>query len=189
MHGLVNRCIEAFLRNTYGSATWQQVAAEADVHPDGFLTWESSPDSITHAIVLASARRLDKSVGELLEDVGAWLSRQEQIRRLLRFGGANFQEFVESLRELPGRIHLVIPDLEFPGFTVLSDAPGRYRIIAEPHQPGLMRVLAGMLRVMADDYGSLAVISVVRDRIDMDVVLPDYSSKRGFELSPKRAQI
>ncbi|MEG4645638.1 heme-NO-binding protein [Paracoccus pantotrophus] len=188
MHALVNRCIEAFLRNSYGSTTWQQVAAEVDVHPDGFLTWGSSPDSVTRSIVIASARRLDKSVGELLEDVGSWLSRQEQIRRLLRFGGSNFQEFVESLRELPGRIQLVIPDLAFPGFAVLSDAPGHYRIIARPHQPGLMRVLAGMLRVMADDYGALAVISVVRNRIDIDVVLPDYSSKRGFELSPKRVQ-
>ncbi|KRW94480.1 heme NO-binding domain-containing protein [Paracoccus sp. MKU1] len=186
MHGLVNRCIEAFLRSTYGSATWQKIAAEVDVHPDGFLTWSASPDSVTHAIVIASARRFDKSLGELLEDIGAWLSRQEQIRRLLRFGGANFEEFVESLRELPGRIKLVIPDLEFPGFVVLADAPGNYRIIADPHQPGLMRVLAGMLRVMADDYGSLVIISVVRDCIAIEIVLPDYSGKRRFDLSPIR---
>ncbi|RDW13663.1 heme NO-binding domain-containing protein [Paracoccus thiocyanatus] len=184
MHGLVNRCLEAFLRSSYGNATWQKIAAQVDIHPDGFLTWEPSPDRVTHAMVIAAARRLGKSVGELLEDVGAWLSCQEQIRRLLRFGGSNFPEFVESLRELPGRVELVIPDLAFPGFAVLSQDAGRYRIHADAHAPGLMRVLAGMLRVMADDYGALAVISVVRNRIDIEVVLPDYSDKRGFELSP-----
>lgn len=65
MHGLVNRCIEVFLRSTYGNALWQEVAAETDVHPDGFLTWGNSPDGVTRSIVIASARRLDKSAGEI----------------------------------------------------------------------------------------------------------------------------
>jgi len=188
MHGLVNRCIEAFLRGSYGGALWERIAARANVDPGGFLTWGESPDRITHALVIASARRLDKSVPELLEDIGAWLSGQEQIRRLLRFGGANFEEFVESLHEMPGRIRLVVPDLELPSLSVASDGAGNYCIIADIYQPGFMRVLAGMLRGMADDYGALAIISAARDRIDLHIALPDYASKRRFELAPMRVR-
>lgn len=189
MHGLVNRCIESFLRSGYGDVIWKNIASEAGVHSDGFLTWGDCPDSISRSIVNASARQLDKSVDELLEDIGAWISRQEQIRRLLRFSGANFEEFVESLRELSGRIKLIIPDLDLPGFVILSDNPGSYRIVADTHFLGLMRVLAGMIRAMADDYGSLALISVMRNCIDINIVVPDHSQKRRFDLSSMQPQI
>jgi len=98
MHGLVNRCIELFMRGTYGPGLWEKVTREVGVDPEGFLTWNAGPDKVTYSIVIASARLLDKSVGEYLEDIGAWLTRQEDIRRLLRFSGSTFEEFVESLR-------------------------------------------------------------------------------------------
>lgn len=183
MHGLVNRCIELFMRGTYGPGLWEKVTREVGVDPEGFLTWSAGPDKVTYSIVIASARLLDKSVGEFLEDIGAWLTRQEDIRRLLRFSGSTFEEFVESLRELPGRIRLVIPDFQLPALAVTSPTAGRYHIAASAHQPGLLRVVAGMLRGMADDYGALAIISVMRDCIDIDVALSDYSGKRRFVLS------
>jgi len=36
MHGLVNRSVQCFLRDTYGTDLWVAVAAEAGVAPEGF---------------------------------------------------------------------------------------------------------------------------------------------------------
>ena len=36
MHGLVNRSVQCFLRDTYGADLWAAVAAEAGVAPEGF---------------------------------------------------------------------------------------------------------------------------------------------------------
>uniref|UniRef100_UPI00178CF48A heme NO-binding domain-containing protein n=1 Tax=Paracoccus sp. TRP TaxID=412597 RepID=UPI00178CF48A len=97
MHGLINRCIEAFIRSNYDRDTWNQVVTKVGIKADSFLTWNEVSDNITYSIVITSAKILEKSVNEFLEDMGSWLTRQEKIRRLLRFSGSSFEEFTESL--------------------------------------------------------------------------------------------
>ncbi len=184
MHGLVNRSIEGFLRSAYGPEVWQAVANTAGVDPEGFLTWTPAADEVTTAMLRATAQRLRKSAGECLEDIGAWLTRQEEIRRLLRFSGSDYPEFLESLRELPGRIALVIPDMVIPALTVTCESEGSYVIYPNWRMPGFLRVTAGVIRGMADDYGALALISVQAGRITIDVALNDFAAQRCFSLAP-----
>lgn len=184
MHGLVNRSIEGFLRASYGAEVWDVVARAAGVDPEGFLTWTPTADEVTTAMLRATAMQLRKSVGECLEDIGAWLTRQEEIRRLLRFSGSDYPEFLESLHELPGRIALVIPDLAIPELTVICESEGSYVIHPAWHWPGFLRVTAGVIRGMADDYGALALISVQAGRISVTVALTDFAAQRRFSLAP-----
>jgi hypothetical protein len=184
MHGLVNRSIEGFLRSSYGPEVWQAVANSAGVDAEGFLTWTTTADQVVTAMLRATAQRLRKPVGECLEDIGAWLTRQEEIRRLLRFSGSDYPEFLESLRELPGRIALVIPEMAIPGLTVTCDSSGCYAIYPSRRWAGFLRVTAGVIRGMADDYGALALISVQRGRIVVNVALNDYAMQRCFSLAP-----
>lgn len=184
MHGLVNRSIEGFLRASYGPEIWQSVARTAGVDPEGFLTWSPTDDEVTIAMLRATAQKLRKSVGECLEDIGAWMTRQEEIRRLLRFSGSDYTEFLESLRELPARIALVIPDMEIPGLSVTGDGDGSYVIRPGSRLPGFLRVTAGVIRGMADDYGALALISVQPGQIAVEVALNDFAMQRCFSLAP-----
>lgn len=185
MHGLINRTIEGFVRSAYGPETWEGIARTAGVDPEGFLTWSPTPDKVTEAVLIATARSLGKSPGECLEDIGGWLTRQEEIRRLLRFSGADFREFLESLRELTGRIALILPEMEIPPLSVTRESCGAYRIRPKGHLPGLIRVAAGVIRGMADDYGALALIAAQKGQVTVNIALHDFTDQRHFTLAPE----
>ncbi len=109
MHGLVNRSIQCFLRDTYGAELWAKVASEAGISPAGFEALLSYDDGLTDVVIDAAARRLGKPREALLEDVGIYLAGLEPLRRLLRFGGVDYVDFLQSLDELPERVRLAVP--------------------------------------------------------------------------------
>ena len=80
------------------------------------------------------------------------------LRRLLRFGGVTFTDFLYSLDELQGRSVLAVPDLEMPVLSITCNAEDSFALTCGPGWPGLGHVMLGVLRAMADDYGVLAVL-------------------------------
>ncbi|MRX51264.1 heme NO-binding protein [Paracoccus sp. S-4012] len=182
MHGLVNHTIQEFVCDSYGEAAWAQVAARIDC-PEGFAPFRHYPDRLTLQLIAASAATLGKPAEEMLEDLGAWLARMEPARRLLRFSGADFGEFVLSLEELQGRAHLVLPDLEMPRFSVTVSGRGRFRVGVSRGAVEWQSVLAGLLRAMSDDYGALALIVDEGAAIAVDVSDEAFSAARDFDLA------
>ena len=150
MHGLINRSIEGFLRDTYGDGFWAEVAEAAGIDVRGFQTVRHYPDTISHALINHATQRLDKPETELLEDLGAWLARVEPVRRLLRFSGRDFIDFLHALEELQGRAHMVIPDLGMPRIRVEQRVPGELRIVMPDCFDEWRSVMAGLVRAMAD---------------------------------------
>lgn len=160
MHGLINRSVQNFLNETYGKNLWRDVAGEIGLLPDGFEPMLQYPDDLTEALLDAAAARLGKPRLALLEDLGAHLVSIEPLRRLLRFGGADFAEFVLSLDELEGRGLMALPELEMPSLVLCDAAGGRFRMQVHARWEGWVAVVAGLLRAMADDYGALALIEM-----------------------------
>ncbi|MHC0054428.1 heme NO-binding domain-containing protein [Actibacterium sp. D379-3] len=161
MHGLINRSIQCFVHETYGVALWQAVAEEAGVGPDGFETMLRYDDALTEAVLTAVSARLDKPREAVLEDLGTFLvsnPQLEALRRLLRFGGETFLEFLHSLDDLAGRARLAVPDLEVPDLEILDDGPRSFRLISRGRFPGACHLMTGVLRAMADDYGALVFL-------------------------------
>lgn len=67
------------------------------------LTYE---DSVTLDVLAALGVVLDRPQQDILEDIGTYLvshPKVEPLRRLLRFGGPTFTEFLHSLDDLPAR--------------------------------------------------------------------------------------
>lgn len=187
MHGMINRSLESFLRTTYGDAAWAGILQDAGVEQRDFIVMSDARHHATRRVVFSAARRLGKSPGETLEDLGAWLVRLEPIRRLLRFSGRDFVEFVRSLDEMPGRARMVLPDLPFHDLTTQQQGAQDYRIRAQGLPSGWIWALAGMLRGMADDYGTLALIVVNGNTIELSIALEDHGASRPFDLSPRQA--
>lgn len=189
MQGMINRSLESFLRTTYGDAIWQEILHLARINQGDFLAMASAHPSDGRRVVWAAARILGKPVDEMLEDLGGWLVRLEPIRRLLRFSGTDFVEFVHSLDELPGRARMILPDLPPHGLTVERAGPHTYAIRLEGAPAGWIWVLAGALRGMADDYGTLALIVVSGQSISLSIALEDHATSRPFDLSPQPARM
>jgi hypothetical protein len=194
MHGLVNRSIQMFTTEVYGADTWASVVAHSARGRSDFHALSTYEDIETELLMAATERVLRKSAATLLEDIGIWLVTGESrpVRRLLRFCGTDFVEFLHSLDELPGRARLGIDGLELPSLELREHTPGLYTLALGPGMPGFGRVLLGMLRAMADDYGALALIEhcgggPVPEMLEIRVVQTDYTQGRAFDLLRGRA--
>lgn len=187
MHGLINRSVQCFLRDTYGDALWRDVAGRIGLPPEGFEPMLHYPDGLTATLLEAAATRLGKPRAALLEDLGAYLVTREPLRRLMRFGGADYAEFLLSLDEMQGRGLMALPDLALPEIALRHADGGRFTL-AVTGSDGWGPVLAGLLRAMADDYGALALIEVAEDEVGalLHVTLHEarFSEGRRFDLAP-----
>lgn len=185
MHGLVNRSFQNFLRDTYGPALWETVAHGAELPPQGFEALLAYDDGLTEAMIGAASLRLGKPRDALLEDFGIYLAGREGLRRLLRFGGADFVDFLYSLEELPGRARLAVPDLILAEMTLSHAPPGRFMISFRGGHSSLAHVMCGILQAMADDFGSLALIAATNDAntVQVDLIEASYAVPRDFVLT------
>lgn len=150
--------------------------------------YEVASDMLAPGAMLdAAARDLGKPLDELVEDLGAWLVRQNEIWRLLRFCGSDFLDFLLRLDELPERIRLVISDRAIPDIALSRGADGEVWVALENGSPQWPALLTGILRAMADDYGTLCVITRSEDAIRVDVSELAFAEARTFRLSARAA--
>lgn len=195
MHGLINRSIQGFLRDTYGPVTWAQVARDARLGFDSFEPMLAYDAALTLAVLASASKVLNRPVEGVLEDLGTYLvshPNTEAVRRLLRFGGVTFDDFLHSLEDLPERARLALPDLDLPALDLSELAFGEYRLTVTSPMPGMGQVLLGLLRAMADDYGALVLLDWAGAGGDQEVILiqlldQSYSAGRAFDLAGVRA--
>lgn len=161
MHGLICKPIETFIRVNHGPKVWDTVRTASGLEADGFESMRLYSDTLLARVVLASSHMLGRTRSDLLEDVGTWVCTYpplDPVRRLVRFSGRTYEELIWSMEELRDRGHLAVPDLDLPACTVAQMGDGAFRISMSWVMGGAASVMTGMLRAMADDYGTLALI-------------------------------
>ena len=191
MHGLINRSIQCFIRDTYGSKAWSEVSRRADIDHSGFEAMFRYDDALTDAMLDAATIVLDKPRHMLLEDLGTYLVSHpnlESLRRLLRFGGERFIDFLHSLDELPDRARLAVPDLDLPELELRHVEDESFQLVCRGSKPGFGHVLVGLLRTLADDYGTLAFLEYAgetegQEEISITLIDSGFSAGRSFELA------
>ncbi|MFW8634426.1 heme NO-binding domain-containing protein [Cribrihabitans pelagius] len=190
MHGLINRAIQAFVTSTYGADRWKAVMETAGL---GFTDFEAMlyySDDQSNRMLAAMEAVLLRPLPGMLEDLGTFLvsnPQLEALRRLLRFGGVNYVDFLHSLDDLPDRARLAVSDLELPGLELVEQAPGQFELICQPGLPGYARVMMGVLRAMADDYGDLVFLDHSGSQdgaevISISLVETEFTAGRAFDL-------
>ncbi|MCV2868787.1 heme NO-binding domain-containing protein [Defluviimonas sp. WL0002] len=189
MHGLINRSIQCFLRDTYGAAVWSRVSAGAGLPPEGFETMLAYDAALTDSVIDLAAQELGKPRDALLEDLGIYLVSLEPLRRLLRFGGLDYVDFLHSLDELAERAHLAVPELNLPDLRLIPTGAGRYRLCCARRR-GYGAVFAGILRAMADDYGALALIDAEEgaEAVAIELLQAQFAEGRRFDLAIGRVR-
>ena len=193
MHGLINRAIQSFVCNTYGEARWRLVTEAAGLGFTDFEAMLTYEDELTDNVMDALCIELRRDRGEILEDLGTYLVSHpavEALRRLLRFGGETYVDFLYSLDELPGRARLAVSDLILPSLELREIGIGQFSLACGPGLPGFGSVMVGILRAMADDYGALVMLEHggARDGaevIAITLVESAFSEGRAFELGAR----
>lgn len=196
MHGLINRSIECFIRDTYGPAVWRDIAAAAGLQDAGFEAMLHYDDSDTYGMLDALAERQKKPREAVLEDLGTYLvthTTTRAIRRLLRFGGDTFADFLLSLDDLPERARLAVPELEFPALELQERGGGAFRLHLRTEHPDFVFMFCGALRALADDYGALVLMDSAQDpeggTIDMQLADLRFAEGKAFSLGSAGADL
>lgn len=191
MRRLVNRSIQLFLRDTYGPQVWRDVAAAAGAPAEGFEVMLRYPPEVTSRLLDAATARLGRRSDCLLEDMGTYLATHENtaaLRRLLRFGGITFADFLFSLEDLPDRGRLALPDLDLPSLELEDEGERLRLVIRDSDMPGIGHVLVGLMRALADDYGALAVFEHAEvggaEVVTIQLLDQRFSEGRRFRLVP-----
>lgn len=193
MHGLINRALQSFLRDTYGPEVWAAIATAAAVEGGGFEAMLSYPEDLTDRVLDAAATHLDTPRPMILEDLGTYLVSDpgmEPLRRLLRFGGTNFLEFLYSLDDLPDRTRLAVADLNLPRLELAEDGKNSFVLHCRDGWPGFCCVMQGILRAMADDYGALVTLETACEAgkaVALRIRLLDMRFAAGRDFSLKGA--
>lgn len=193
MHGMINRAIERFVRDTYGRDSWRIVVRRLGLEFNEFEAMMTYPGELTGQVLEAVAETLNKEMPEVLEDIGTYLVSHpnvEAIRRLLRFGGVDFIDFLHSLDDLPARTRLAVNNLYLPELELREHRMGFFSLTVcsgASGLPGFGHVVMGLLRSMADDYGALVMLDYkgVRDQSEiLEIHLLDmaHAEGRSFQL-------
>ena len=193
MHGMVNRALQGFLTATYGPQVWAEVRSQAGLPFDDFEAMLRYGDRLTLQCFEAACQILMKPPNTVLEDLGTWLVTDpnlEPLRRLLRFAGPTFADFVHSLEEIGDRGRLAMPDLDMPDVTLDRIDPVTYRLRARWGLPGIAPVFLGCLRAMADDYGALALVRLAgiedgAECVEIQLLDAAYAEGRQFSLGAR----
>ena len=193
MHGLINRALQTFVCQTYGDDRWRDVTTAAEL---GFTEFESMliyEDELTQRVLDALCVDLGRPQAEVLEDLGTYLVSNphvEALRRLLRFGGVTYVEFLHSLDDLPDRARLAVGDLQLPQLELRENVMGQFSLSCGPGLPGFGWIMMGVLRAMADDYGALVLLDYegMRDQsevIRITLIETAFAEGRSFELGAR----
>jgi len=195
MHGLINKAFQCFVVDIRGKDSWNSVVQNVGLESPNFEVMWHYDDQITEDLVAGIANELQLPEQVILEDVGTYLVSHpnvEALRRLLRFSGGSFLEFLHSLDDLHARAHLALPDLDMPHLELLEFSERDY--VLRCHHPylGFSYIVMGVLRTMADDYGALVLLEHQEDDsgiglIRIQLVQEGFSVGKRFALGAKTA--
>lgn len=195
MHGLVNRSIQRFVSDTYGTAQWETVTRLAGLDFTEFEAMLEYQRTYTPALLDAVATSLSRPRASVMEDIGTYLVTHpdfEAVRRLLRFGGVDFDDFLHSLDDMRDRARLAVPNLNLPELELHAHPDQTYSLQCHCDIDGYGHVMMGIMRVMADDYGALALFDHKGRRdgvevVSITLVAADFAEGRSFELGRSTA--
>lgn len=173
MHGLVNKTIEAFVVDTYGQTAWQLVAQTAGLEDPHFEAMMLYPSALTPLVIESATKVLQVDRADFLQNIGTFLisgSSQQAVRRLLRFGGVDFVDFLYSLDDLHDRARLAVADLDLPRLELREHTPSQYSLTLRSQIDGFGHVMVGLLTAMADDYGALVMLEHGGRRGDIEAI-------------------
>jgi hypothetical protein len=191
MHGLINRAIQSYVRDTHGELAWKQILHLSGYGGDGFETMLTYDDAVTEDLLVACAEALGRPRETILEDLGTFLVSNQvsgALRRLLRFGGGTFTDFLQTLEDTRGRGLLALPDLDMPILDLFELSPNLYKLQCRFPIAGSGHVIVGLLRAMADDYGALVLLehdgtNDVGEMITIELLEMSYAQAKRFDLA------
>jgi len=196
MHGLILRTFQVFVQDTYGAEAWAGIVTRSDLDTPDFEAMLNYAPETFDTVIAATEAELEKPRDLFLEDVGTYLvshPNSEGLRRLLRFGGVDYIEFLHSLDDLPDRARLAVADLVLPDLELRDFGQNVFHLNVGDGLPGFGCVMVGVLRALADDYGALVLLDAApahqgHQTVEITLIESAFAEGREFELAATAGQ-
>ena len=193
MHGLINKAVEAFVCDTYGVDAWRTVAQKAELADPSFEAMMVYDNDTTPRVIACATESLGVGRTDFLQNLGTYLvsqPSQQAVRRLLRFGGVNFVDFLYSLDDLHDRARLAVADLFLPRLELREHTGNQFSLTVRSEIDGFGQVLIGLLTAMADDYGALVMLEYGGRQGDFETIAialleTEFAAGNRFELGAR----
>ena len=195
MLGLTVTALQHFTLDTYGHEAWRHAVKAVLGDFQKFEALLVYDDDVVFALIKELAESNNRIRKDFEEDIGNYLvssKNMKSLRRLLRFGGATFEDFVMSLDDLNERVDLALSELNLPIVQSRQQDAGSYLLRVEDQWSGFENVIVGILRALADDYGVLVLVDVVghskgSDEIKVEIIERNFAKGAEFELIERAA--
>ena len=203
MDGLIAKSVLHFLEAAHGVQCREAIASEVDTSASDLQSIGQHDTARALEFVACAARNLNRETSEIWEDIGTHLVTHpdlETVRRLLRFGGADFKEFLWSLDDLYDRAQLAVRGMDLPNLRLepmdatLYSLRVSWPVVATSDQEVAGPLVLGALRAMADDYGALVFLELVSNqsadeaaRIEVNLLEAGFAPARDFHLGMETA--
>lgn len=161
MHGMINRGLQCYIRDIHGVDIWEETCEQANLPFYNFESMLTYDDATTEDLLSSFGAITGRGREEILEDFGVYIVSEgalSTVRRLLKFGGRNYVEFLQSLDFVHERAKMAVPDLDIPVMELVAHSPHRFTLYVRFEKRGYGAALLGLLRALADDYNILVSI-------------------------------
>lgn len=175
MHGMINRGLQCYICDIHGVDIWEETCENAKLPFFNFESMLSYDDATTEDLLSSFGALVERPRDEILEDFGTYVVSEDAltaVRRLLKFGGGSYAEFLQSLNFVYDRAKMAVPDLDIPTMELVTHSPKSYTLHSRFQKRGFGATLLGLLRALADDYHTLVSITHTRRKlkhVDEDV--------------------
>lgn len=175
MHGMINRGLQCYICDIHGADVWEETCERAKLPFYNFESLLTYDDTATEDILSSFSSLIGRSRDEILENFGTYVVSEEAlstVRRLLKFGGDTYVEFLWSLNFVYARAKMAVPDLDVPAMTLTSHTPTQFTLTTRTPKRSYGATLLGLLRALADDYNTLVSITHKRrvlKHVDEDI--------------------
>lgn len=125
MHGAINRGLQAYVCEIFSNEIWEDTCGRAELGSYNFETLLFYDDEITDRVLDALTKVLNRERSDIIEVLGSFVvseSTLQSVRKLLRFGGENYVEFLQSLEDVHDRAKIAMPDFDVPQFELETHA-------------------------------------------------------------------
>jgi hypothetical protein len=182
MYGIVNKAIEAMVKQEHGATVWQAILDQAGFQTPYFVGNQSYPDQLTYDLVAAASHILHAQPETVLETFGVYWATHtavEQYPELMESGGGNLREFLYNLPNFHTQITLMLPELRPPNFHCEEHEKGvllHYYSPREGLTPFLLGIVKGLGQVF-DEAIQIEQIAFKGSDIDHDLFLITWQDK------------
>jgi guanylate cyclase soluble subunit beta len=165
-----------------GEEDWLMIERETGAGPAEQISLSMYDDSLTLAILAATAKRMDCTMAECLEQYGRfWIRFAERgsYGSILNFTGTDLVGFIANLDRMHQAVVAVMPDAKVPSFGVIEEQPGQLRVTYRSERSGLEPFVTGLLHGLLERFELEGTVAPVNGTANHAEFLVTYSVAQG----------